>query len=218
VETAFANLITSFGVGILCGLVVSVPIGPLSLTVINTALQKGFRAAFVVGLGGVLGEALYAAIMLAGHSSLVERPHFVTLFRFVALAVMVGVGVRYLFYRPEKLASSAAIADKVEKRWHHPRDFLLGFALTISNLLLIVLWATLVTLLFAHEWVQPSWQSRSACLLGIFAGGTIWFLLLAYFVSRAHRRISAQVLTRLIRSCGVVLLFFSALLAWRLFR
>ena len=89
--------------------------------------------------------------------------------------------------------------------------------LTISNVVLVLLWATLAALLFAREWVQPEWPSRWVCLAGVFSGGALWFFLLAFFVSRAHRRVSPRALTLLVRGCGGVFLIFAALLAYRLF-
>jgi threonine/homoserine/homoserine lactone efflux protein len=51
----------------------------------------------------------------------------------------------------------------------------------------------------------------------VFTGGTLWFVLLAFFVSRAHRRVRPQTLTIFVRVCGVVFLIFASLLAYRLF-
>jgi threonine/homoserine/homoserine lactone efflux protein len=156
---------------------------------------------------------------MAGHSSIMDKPH--TRVRIVlhvtAVLVVAGVGVRSLMFRPEKFQASEAAAEKVDERWHHPRAFMLGFIMTISNLMLVVLWATLAAVLFAREWVLPTVISRTACSLGIFCGGSSWFVLLAYFVSRAHRRVNLKTMTFLVRGCGVVLIGFAALLAWKLF-
>ncbi len=203
--------------GLVCGAIVSIPAGPLGLTIINQALAKGFRAGFFVGLGGILGETCYAALLLAGHSSILEHPTLAFALRLVALVAITALGIRYVFFRAEKLATSAIVASRVEERWHHPRAFLLGFALTITNLLLIVLWATLGALLVAHEWVGPSLPSRGACVVGVFLGGLAWFTLLAYTVTRLHRQISPRLLTFLVRGCGGALLLLAVRLAWRLF-
>ena len=88
--------------------------------------------------------------------------------------------------------------------------------MTISNLMLVVVWATVATLLFAHEWVMPTRASRILCAAGVLGGGSTWFLLLAFFVSRAHRRVKAETLTVLVRGCGVLFLGFAALLAYKL--
>lgn len=204
--------------GFICGFVVSIPIGPVNVTVINTALRKGFVAAFLVGLGAIAAEVLYAALALAGHTSIFDKPQVKFALHSIALVAIAGLGVRYLLTRPEKLESSVAKAEAVDERWHHPRALVLGFILTISNVLLILVWASLGAVLFEHEWVTPQLRSRAICLTGVLAGGATWFFLLAFFVSRAHRWIKPATLTILMRGCGVVFLGFAALLAWKLFR
>jgi threonine/homoserine/homoserine lactone efflux protein len=210
------NLLQPLLAGFICGFVVAVPVGPVNLTVINHALRKGFVDAFLVGAGAVAAETMYAALMLWGHASILDEPRVVLALRIVAVVVITALGIRYLVYKPVLLNASEAKAEKAEERWHHPRSLFLGFALTISNFMLVVLWATLVTLLFAHEWVVPVRQSRLLCATGIFLGGLVWFFLLAFFVSRAHRRVKNETLLVLVRSCGVLFLGFAALLAYKL--
>ncbi len=211
------NLLQPLIAGFICGFVVSVPVGPVNLTVINQALRNGFGTAFLVGAGAIVAETLYATLMLWGHASILGEPRVVLALRIVAVVVIAGLGVRYLLFKPERLDASEAVAEKLDERWHHPRSFFLGFALTISNFLLVVVWATLATLLFAHEWVVRVLLSRVLCLTGVFGGGIVWFFLLAFFVSRAHRRVNNRTLTVLVRGCGVVFLGFAALLAYKLF-
>jgi len=217
VEFWLPELSQALLVGFLCGLILSIPAGPLGLTIINHALEHGFLAGFFIGLGGILGETCYAALLLAGHSTILEQPALALALRLVALVAVTALGLRYVCFRPEKLATSAVMASRIEQRWHHPRAFLLGFALTITNLMLIVLWATLSALLVAHEWVGPSLPSRGACVVGVFFGGLTWFSALAYAVTRLHRQLSPRLLTWLVRGCGVALLLLAARLAWRLF-
>ena len=211
------HLIRALLAGFISGFVVSVPVGPVNLTVINQALRKGFGQSFLIGVGAIIAETLYATLMLWGHASILDEPRVVLTLRIVAVVVIAGLGIRYLIFKPARLDASKVTAEIVEARWHHPKTFFLGFALTISNFMLIVLWATLVTLLFAHEWVVPVLISRFLCATGILLGGLLWFFLLAFFVSRAHRRVKNETLLLLVRGCGVLFLGFAALLAYKLF-
>ena len=195
---------------------VSVPVGPVNLTIINQALRRGFGAAFLMGVGAIFAESLYASLMLWGHTSILDEPRVVLALRIVAVVVIAGLGVRYLLFKAERLDASEAAAQRLDERWHHPQSFFLGFALTITNFMLVVVWATIVTLLFAHEWVTRTRASRVLCVMGVLVGGSVWFFLVAFFVSRAHRRIKAGTLTLLVRGCGVVFLGFAALLAYKL--
>lgn len=203
--------------GWVCGFVVSVPVGPVNLTVINAALQRGFVTAFLAGLGALSAELIYASLMLAGHSTVLEYPPVAVGLRVLAVVVIAAVGVRSLLMTTEQIeARSAAQLERADIRWHHPKSFLLGFLLTISNLMLLLLWATLSALLFAHDWVRAEGATRWWCLAGVGLGAMTWFFMLAFFVSRAHRRVRPQTLTRLVRGCGVVFLLFAGLLAYRL--
>ena len=211
------HLLQALAAGLACGFIVSIPVGPVNLTVINNALRKGFLSAFLAGVGAMVAEAIYAGLMLAGHSSLLSQPKISFAMRIVAVVVITGMGIHSLLTKPERFeAQSEAAAERADVRWHHPKTFLLGFVLTISNLMLVLVWATLTTGLFAREWVTTAPLSRLACLIGVFTGGVLWFLLLAFFVSRAHRRVKPKTLTQLVRICGVVFLIFAGLLAYRL--
>lgn len=203
--------------GFLCGIIVSIPPGPIAIAVINQALRRGFIPAFKMGLGGVCGDMIYASLMLAGHASVLDHPWLTHNLRYVAVAVMGGLAIWYLRFRPESLEKSEAKAERVEERWHHPRSFFLGFAMTSTNLMLALLWASLAAFLFAHGWVRPEAISRAGCITGVFLGAITWFLTLAWFVALAHRRVTAATLTILVRGCGVVLLVMTVLFAWRVF-
>ena len=156
--------------------------------------------------------------MLWGHASILDAPRVVLVMRIIAVVVIAAMGIRYLLFKSTRVEDSEVKAQKLDEHWHHPRSFFLGFALTISNLMLVVVWATVVTLLYAHEWVVPTRVSRMLCALGVLSGGSAWFLLLAFFVSRAHRRVKDLTLTVLVRGCGGLFLGFAAWLAWKLFR
>jgi threonine/homoserine/homoserine lactone efflux protein len=219
------HLFQSFVAGIICGLVVSVPVGPVNLTVINQALRRGFGTAFLMGLGAVCADSVYASLVLWGHSSILQTPriggiprrNIILGVRIAAVAVIAVLGIRYLLFKAEGLDASEEAANKLDDRWHHPQSFFLGFALTITNFMLVVVWATLITVVFAHEWVTPRLVSRVLCVTGVLVGGSVWFFLVSFFVSRAHRRVKSRTLTLLVRSCGVLFLCFAGLLAYKLF-
>lgn len=216
-EIAAEQFLRALAAGFLCGMIVSIPPGPIALAVINQALRRGFVPAFKMGLGGVCGDMIYASLMLAGHASVLNHPWLTNSMRYLAVAVMGGLSIWYLRFRPESLQKTEAKAEQVEERWHHPRSFFLGFAMTSTNLMLALLWATLAAFLFAHGWVRPEAVSRAGCLVGVFGGAITWFLAVSWFVALAHRRINPLTLTRLVRGCGALLLVMTVLFAWRVF-
>ena len=210
----FRHLVIALVAGFVTGFVVCLPIGPVNLTVINTALRKGFLAAFLVGLGAVCAEMIYVSLAMAGHASLPHNRNLLVALRAAAVVVVAVLGVRNLLMKTAKFElRSEAVAERMDQRWHHPRSFLLGFLLVISNLGLIVLWATVTSALHADDFVDMDLRAiRWTCGTGVAMGAITWFFVISWLVSRAHRRITPQALAWLARGCGVVFLIFAALL------
>lgn len=212
--TVLGHLVVVLAAGVVTGFVVCLPIGPVNITVINTALRKGFLSAFMVGCGAMCADMVYVTLAMAGHASLPRDPRLMVALRLVAVIVVAVLGVRNLFMKTQKFEShSEAVAEHVDQRWHHPRSFLLGFLLAISNLGLIVLWATVTTALHTNDFVDMDIHAiRWTCATGVAMGVSTWFFLISWLVSRAHRRITTEALAWLARICGVVFLIFAALL------
>jgi threonine/homoserine/homoserine lactone efflux protein len=211
------SLLVASVAGFLFGFAACVPVGPVNITVIHQALHRGFRGAFLIGLGAICAETIYAGIALAGQSHLPNNPTLVAALRGAAVVVVAFLGFKNLFHQPDT-QQAEQIAEKLDRRWHHPRSLLLGFVLTLSNLTLLILWATLAAVLLAHNWVQPLPASRASCIAGVFTGGLLWYFLLSAIVGRAHRKIRAESINPLIRGCGVFFLLLAILLAYKIFR
>lgn len=56
--------------GLICGILLSVPIGPVNLTILNEGARRGFRWALMIGLGATVMEVIYCAIAFTGFSGL----------------------------------------------------------------------------------------------------------------------------------------------------
>ena len=64
--------------GIAIGLAVTAPLGPVNILVIRNAIRRGFTVAFLVGLGAVAADVLYASAAAYGVSwvsSLIAASH-----------------------------------------------------------------------------------------------------------------------------------------------
>ena len=55
--------------GYVAGFLISIPVGPINLTIINEGARRGFFWALMIGCGSVLMESIYCAIALAGFSA-----------------------------------------------------------------------------------------------------------------------------------------------------
>ena len=59
--------------GILIGLMVSVPLGPMGVLIIQKTLQKGALAGFVAGMGAACADLFYATVAAFGSFKMMEK-------------------------------------------------------------------------------------------------------------------------------------------------
>src|ERR1017187_900674 len=55
--------------GFLSGMLLSIPVGPVNLTIINEGTRRGFLRALLVGLGAATMDVIYCTIAFTGFSS-----------------------------------------------------------------------------------------------------------------------------------------------------
>src|SRR5258705_12595993 len=55
--------------GFISGFLLSVPVGPINLTIMNEGARRGFLWAGLIGLGAVVMEVIYCAIAFTSFSS-----------------------------------------------------------------------------------------------------------------------------------------------------
>src|SRR3954462_10186957 len=90
--------------GIVAGLAISAPVGPVNVLCVSRTLTKGRKAGLISGLGAAAADTIYGAI--AGFSVhfvigfLIREEFWIRLFGGVLLIAM---GVRYYCCRPRRL-------------------------------------------------------------------------------------------------------------------
>src|SRR5580765_2896601 len=63
-------LLLAWLVGSVSGFVVSIPVGPINITIVNEGARRGFGWAFWIGMGAVVMEVISCAVAFAGFSGL----------------------------------------------------------------------------------------------------------------------------------------------------
>src|SRR6185503_4551312 len=91
--------------GFIAGFLVSIPVGPINLTIINEGARRGFKWALMIGLGSVLMESIYCAIALAGFAAFLGLP--------MVKAAMELLSFLFLLFLSWKYFSAKTIPDHV---------------------------------------------------------------------------------------------------------
>lgn len=201
-------------VGVVSGLMVSIPVGPINVTILNEGVRRGFQWAFLIGLGSVAMEVTYCAVGFAGFSELFDSRETRATMELLSLLMMLFLGFKYLFMRT--LPASSKAIEKVEHRLHPHTAFMTGFVRVLVNPAVLLVWVTLSATFVAHEWVEPNWISKLICVSGVAVGALAWFALFSYFVSRGLGHLSTQTLVRMSQISGGCLLVMALFIGIRI--
>jgi putative LysE/RhtB family amino acid efflux pump len=170
-----------FGKGMVLGVAIAAPLGPIGALCINCTLERGFWAGVAGGLGTALADGVYAALAAAGFTALGTLLGWIE----VPLQVIGGLFLLYLGVKGLKPRSSASAAS-VAARGLLPTTAA-TFLLTIANPATILSFAAI----FAGLGLSAGEGGSAAFLLvaGVFLGSLAWWFCLSGVVSLLHSRL-----------------------------
>jgi len=202
--------LTGFGSGFL----VSIPVGPINISIVNEGARRGFIWAFLIGLGATIMEVIYCAIAFAGFTHLFDSRVVKATMELVSFLLMLFLGVKYLI--AHSLPATTRSVESIEHRLHPHTAFWIGFVRCLGNPGVLLWWITISATFISHDWMDDTWQSKGMCLLGVTLGCFSWFTLLSFLVSRGHGRFSTTTLLRMSQFSGASLLIVSLVMGGRL--
>lgn len=187
--------------GIIVGLSIALPVGPIALLCIKRTLNRGFKSGFSSGLGAAVADAVYGATAAFG---ITVVTHFLLLhselLRLLGGLVLCYAGYTIFFSAPQENEPDTQNEGLF-------RDFVSTLALTLTNPLTIIMFAAI----FAAAGLSASegkLVSSSLMVCGIFSGSTLWWLILSAVTSIFHKRIPERGLILINKSAGVLIAAF----------
>src|SRR5262252_3791583 len=82
--------------GFLSGLLLSIPVGPINLTILNEGARRGFFWAFMIGLGATAMEVIYCFIAFTGFSTFFSKGYISAAMELFSFVFMLFLGVKFL--------------------------------------------------------------------------------------------------------------------------
>jgi threonine/homoserine/homoserine lactone efflux protein len=199
--------------GILVGLMIAMPVGPVNILCIHRTLEAGWKSGVMSGLGAAAADMLYGGI--AGFSiTLVVQFVVRELFwiRFFGGILLVVIGIAYFFKRPEPFNGQE------QGRRSAYSDFRSTFLLTLTNPTTVLSFLALLAALGMGSHRQ--WWLTVFLVLGIFCGSMIWWIALSSIVNYFRDRFNDRILRLMNRLAGLAIggfgiATFVLLLTWR---
>src|SRR5437667_12352942 len=131
--------------GFISGLPLSIPVGPVNLTIMNEGARRGFVWALLIGLGATVMEVIYCFIAFTGFASFFSGGYVKAAMELFSFVFMLFLGLRFLLAKSvEAPVPLGAAADKIEarlgERLHPHSAFMIGLVRVMGNLGVLVLW------------------------------------------------------------------------------
>src|SRR5216684_5177443 len=82
--------------GFVSGLLLSIPVGPINLTILNEGARRGFKWAMLIGLGATAMEVIYCFIAFTGFASFFTQGYVKAAMELFSFVFMLVLGVKFL--------------------------------------------------------------------------------------------------------------------------
>jgi threonine/homoserine/homoserine lactone efflux protein len=204
--------------GFLSGFLLSVPGGPVNLTIMNEGARRGLVWALMISLGAVVMEVIYCALAFTGFASLFTGKDMKRIMELGSFVFMLWLGIRFL--RVRAVSMPTGMEEDINTKFHPHTAFAIGFVRVMANPGVFMGWIVLAAFFVSREWVQPNWPGKLSCVAGVAGGTSLWFSGFSYAVSRGHGKYTEKTLLRMQRFSGLCLLALALIegifMVWRM--
>ncbi len=190
--------------GILIGISLGAPIGPINVEIVRRGLRSGFLAGWLVGIGAITGDTLYCLLVIAGIAPLVNHQ--------AVRIVLWSAGGAFLLclgYHSLRSAIGHHSMMKIEEGKGERRSYLTGLLMALFNPLGIVFWLSIGGAVVASGVEQAhSGVGTATIVIGVILGLTLWISTLST-LTRLGRRFVTDRLFRIVNiASGLILVGF----------
>ncbi len=215
--------------GIILGALISIPVGPINLTVLTKGMRDGFKPAFLIGVGSATMETLYCLLAMFGMGALVEHSLGNIIVQIFAFLILLTLGLRNLIVHPKRVYNGEISNTNSGngngngngrlnfiKRFHIHSGFLVGALLYALNPTFIIFWITVAGIVQSTNLVGNSLDNLFFAL-GVGLGVILWFYSLLKFVHN-FIEFKAKLIARFHRISGLILLGFAVYIGFEILK
>lgn len=187
--------------GVIIGLSIAVPVGPIGVLCIRRTLTKGRIVGFLSGLGAASADAFYGAVAGFGVtflSNLLVGNQMA--FRLIGGILLLAIGLKTFLSKP---ADQEALASQ-KNLWE---AYLSTFILTLTNPMTILFFAAVFAGLGVGSG-SDHYLSAGILVAGVFLGSASWWLVLSAFTGLLRGLFNPARMRWLNRISGLIIVGF----------
>jgi len=192
--------------GLLLGISVAAPVGPIGILCINRTLNKNFSSGFFSGLGAATADLVYGLIAVFGltliSDFLIEQK---LLIQFIGFIILIYTGIKTIRTKHDKFAFKTSVNKGLLK------DYFSSLFLTFTNPLTLLFFVGLFAALGLSDTVDGT-KSAVQLLIGLFVGSVSWWLFLSGLVNQLRKKFSENFLKKIDLVSGILILVFGAII------
>lgn len=201
-ESLFYVLLRGFAIGVL----ISAPMGPIGMLVIQRTLDKGRWPAFFTGIGASISDMFYCVLTGAGIAFITDFIASQQLWLQILGSVAIAIFGIYLFRKnPTRQLRRKDVVAAANTYW---KDLVSGFLLTVSNPLILFF---IIGLFARFNFLLPEFRYYHyiSGYLSIAAGALGWWFLITFLVDKMRSHFNVRSLYLVNRIIGSILIIFA---------
>jgi len=198
-------------VGVIIGILVAAPVGPVNVLCIQRAIERGFWGGIAAGMGAMFGDGLIAlcAALGVGAISGAVAYHRLTI-QVLGGLVLLAFGLKLYFATPR--FAPVAIGDEHKETlrdfvWDIPQTFLLTITNPGAVLGLFAIFGGVSTFVEVESYVDAL-----TIVAAVMGGSLAWWVGLSHLIGRFRHRVSEARLKLINQIAGLLLSVFGVLL------
>lgn len=188
------HLVVSLIVGLITGVFVTLPLGPIAVYVVQRALHGEIKKGISVGLGSVIVDVFYCLLITMGLMSLLSPYLENIIVQLLLSSFVIAYGVKMLVIDRKK-AQGGADGEREARRFMKQRqllekkrfNLLLGAMMAIANPSIIISYTAIIGFVTANGLLADHMVDKIIFSLANGAGSLLIFIGLSVFVkNRRH--------------------------------
>lgn len=188
--------------GLLFGLVLSFLIGPVFFALLQTSIEKGFKAGMFMAIGIALSDSLYIFISYTSISFFSDNVQIKFILGLVGSLIMIGFGIT-TFVKP---VPRRGLAQSFSETNNYFRKILKGFLLNGINPFILLFWIGVAGLVTIE--MEYSFDQASLFYIGVIAMVLTADITKAFISQRLRSWMTPRFMKILNRSVGITLVLF----------
>lgn len=185
------------------GFVIAMPIGPVSILIINNILKSGYFTGLLTALGAITVDSFFLLIVFFGLSKLADFmliKWLLGLFGTVVLFYLAIQNIKDFFHTKKILIKSPSSFDNY---------YLQGLIINITNPLAIVSWTGIFGSIMVSTNHNYSGIMELILAFGIVVGISLWTITLTMLTNFGKKILNPKNYRYISLLSGIILLFFS---------